>query len=78
MQLAQDIQVVLKEVPVDEQQDEKVGREGVDQKVLTMMQEENFGPIGQSFRKVLHAKMLTSLSTSALGRMDFLVILAPL
>ena len=74
MQFAQDINVVFKEVPVDEQQDEKVGCEEAEQRVLTIMREENFGPIGQSSRKVLLAKMLTSQGISALDRMDFLVV----
>ena len=66
--------MVLKEVPVEEQLDEKVGREEAEQRVLALMQGENFGPIGQSSKKVLNAKMLTAQSTSALGRLEFLVV----
>ena len=39
-----------------------------------MMREENFGPIGQSFKKIHLAKMLTAQSVGALGRMDFIVV----
>ena len=51
-QLAQDMLVVLKEVPEEEQLDEKVRREEAEQGVLALMQGENFGSIGQSSKKV--------------------------
>ena len=78
LQLAEDVEVVLKEVPVDENENEKVGREAAEERVLVMMREENFGPIlpitHWPFRKVYLAKLLTAQSVGALGRMDFLVV----
>ena len=41
----------------------------MEERVLVMMREENFGPIGHSFKKVHLAKMLTAQSVGALGRM---------
>ena len=70
-EVAADVEAVLKEVPVD--QDEKAGREAAEERVLVLMREENFGPIGQSYRKVHLAKQLNAQSVAALGRMDFLV-----
>ena len=78
LQLAEDVQLVLKEVPDDEKEDEKVGREAAEERVLIMMRMENFGPIGHSVKKVHLAKMLTAQSVGALGRMDFIVVSAPL
>ena len=74
LQLAEDVELVLEEVPDDETKDEKVGREAAEERVFVMMREENFGPIGQSFRKVHLAKLLTAQAVGALGRMDFLVV----
>ena len=73
-QLAEDVKQVLEEVPDDEDQDQKVGREAAEERVLMMMRVENFGPIGHSSKKVHLAKMLTSQSVGALGRMDFIVV----
>ena len=50
LQLAQDLKVVMMEVPVGEKEDKKFGREAAEERVLTMMHEENFGPIGQSHK----------------------------
>lgn len=72
-EVAADVEEVLKEVPADENQDEKAVREAAEERVLVLMREENFGPIGQSYRKVHLAKQLNAQSVAALGRMDFLV-----
>ena len=74
LQLAEDVELVLKEVPVDENQDEKIVREAAEERVLVVMRMENFGPIGHSFKKVHLAKMLTAQFVGALGRMDFIVV----
>ena len=64
-QLAEDVKQVLEEVPDDEDQDQEVGREAAEERVLMMMRMENFGPIGHSSKKVHLAKMLTSQSVGA-------------
>ena len=74
LQLAEDLEIVMQDVPINEEEDEKVRREAAEERVLAMMREENFGPIGQSFRKVNLAKLLTAQAVGALGRMDYLVV----
>ena len=56
LQLAEDLEIVMQDVPINEEEDERVRREAAEERVLAMMREENFGPIGQSSRKVHLAK----------------------
>ena len=74
IQLAEDLGVVVGAVPVDETEDQKTRREGAEERVLTMMRMENFGPIGQSVEKVYLAKMLSAQGVGAIDRMDFLFV----
>ena len=64
LQLAEDLEIVMQDVPINEEEDEKVRREAAEERVLAMMREE----------KVHLAKLLTAQAVGALGRMDFLVV----
>ena len=73
VQLAQDLETILKEVSPSEAPEEKIFREAAEGRVLAKIRMENFGPIGQSRRKVFLAKMLSASNVSSLERLEFLI-----
>ena len=68
VQLAQDLETISAEVTANEAAEEKLFREAAETRVLSKMRLENFGPIGQSRKKVLPASNVTSLE-----RLEFLI-----
>ena len=69
VQLAQDLDTISAEVTANEAAEEKLFREAAETRVLSKMRLENFGPIGQSRKKVFLAKMLSAVDK---GRVDCL------
>ena len=63
----------MKEVSPSEAPEEKIFREAAEGRVLAKIRMENFGPIGQSRRKVFLAKMLSASNVSSLERLEFLI-----
>ena len=73
VELGLDIETIQKEVTPSEAPEGKVLREAAEARVLARMRRVNFGPIGQSRRKIFLAKMMSSSNVSALGRLEFLI-----
>ena len=73
VQLAQDLETISAEVSADEAAEEKLFREAAETRVLAKMRLENFGPIGQSRKKVFLAKMMSASNVTSLERLEFLI-----